>query len=765
MVAQSGRCLDDVADDHVPVVLVAGAYEHAGGSGDTAGEARVLQRPPGGLGKVALLRVDPLRLGRREAEESGVEIGEPVDEPGLPQVDGARPALRAVVRLQVPALLGHLAQAVLARHEDVPEFVGAAGVGEDAVHADDGDVVPVVLDVLGAACGTPLAGARAVRAGRGGGWSGLWRLGRHLGRHFGRRPGVGGAGCPVRGSGGHAVDVAQFGGEPLDRAHLQDEGDGDVDVEPGLDVLGERNGEQGVEALLLERSVGLHGVGLQLQCLGHPAGQHRVEVFPGGAGLDRAVPVEAPGRGGGGTGRARRDRAGPLRRGGVGCVAFRGRGRDRAGGRRGEPLPGDPVCLQDRGRAVEDDEAAGEQAGAGRRVAVTAGVDADGGGERPEDREPLHGEGDVEPVRSARGEGDLERAVDQPGVQGPGRRASGAQVAGGDTGPGGQRGDGAEAGAVPQSPAGESLVHGVEVDGGAGGAGGVRHGQRRRLGGGHVAIADQGARGVVEADGGAVVLGRHPGVALDGCPEGEVAQAEPVLAEELGDPAGVGGAGKGRRAEDQVLGGLGLFAPRPYGAAGRRLGTGGGCLGGLQPEVALLVRCRREAHGCAAGWRRERCAGGELAGRGVQPLAGRPGGHLHLRQPLVPGGRAGVEGSRPAHPGQEEPQLVLQLFGAVHDAGEAVRGGGAAQTRLAQGTQGRAVGGVQHQQEPPRQRAQRFGRVGRQGQQARPVAVRRRRVRGGLDHDVRVGAAEAEAADARDARALPGHRPVGDEQG
>lgn len=156
---------------------------------------------------------------------------------------------------------------------------------------------------------------------------------------------------------------------------------------------------------------------------------------------------------------------------------------------------------------------------------------------------------------------------------------------------------------------------------------------------------------------------------------------------------------------------------------------------------------------------------GELAGRGVQPLAGRPGGHRHLRQPLVPGGRAGVEGSRPAHPGQEEPQLVLQLFGAVHDAGEAVRGGGAAQTRLAQGTQGRAVGGVQHQQEPPRQRAQRFGRVGRQGQQARPVAVRRRRVRGGLDHDVRVGAAEAEAADARDARALPGHRPVGDEQG
>ncbi len=123
-----------VAGDEAALVVVgADAEEHAGRARTPLAQriAGAFQRLPGDLGGEALLRVHRRRLGRRDAEEPGVE---PVD-----RADKAAPARHPVRRQRggVPALRRHLGDRHLAVAEEPPEPVRGVGTGQAQRQADN----------------------------------------------------------------------------------------------------------------------------------------------------------------------------------------------------------------------------------------------------------------------------------------------------------------------------------------------------------------------------------------------------------------------------------------------------------------------------------------------------------------------------------------------------------------------------------------------------------------------------------------------------
>ncbi len=147
------------------VPLVGAADEDAGGRALHRGgrESRPFERLPGDLQQKPLLGVHRERLGGRDVEDGGVELGDRVDEAAAPHVGAAPRVGVGVVELrQVPApVLGEFADQVLARGGGLPQplrSVDAAGV--PAGHGDDGD------GFLFVALGRPEPFAGLVQVGR-----------------------------------------------------------------------------------------------------------------------------------------------------------------------------------------------------------------------------------------------------------------------------------------------------------------------------------------------------------------------------------------------------------------------------------------------------------------------------------------------------------------------------------------------------------------------------------------------------------------------
>ncbi len=103
--------------------------------------AGVLQRIPGAFEQQALLRIDEVRLARRDAETLGLEVDHVVEQPGPARIALAGNTLsRMVVPLDVPAIGGDLADGVAPLLQQFPELsriVDTAGIA--AADADHGD--------------------------------------------------------------------------------------------------------------------------------------------------------------------------------------------------------------------------------------------------------------------------------------------------------------------------------------------------------------------------------------------------------------------------------------------------------------------------------------------------------------------------------------------------------------------------------------------------------------------------------------------------
>ncbi len=102
----------------------------------------VLQGLPGHLEHQALLRIDVVRLARRQPEELAVEAGDGLrEEPSLAHDHlPAGVGILRVVRLRVPAVRGDRAHCIDSRVQEPPVRPGIVGpAGEPAAHADDGD--------------------------------------------------------------------------------------------------------------------------------------------------------------------------------------------------------------------------------------------------------------------------------------------------------------------------------------------------------------------------------------------------------------------------------------------------------------------------------------------------------------------------------------------------------------------------------------------------------------------------------------------------
>ena len=133
-------------DDQHPVLVVADPGVDAGAAllQPLRVDARILERQPARLEHHALLRVEQLRLDRRDAEEGGVELLDVVDEGAV--------AAGLVGQIRVAEEEGHasltgsgdgLRHGVPARLQQPPEGVQVGRAGEAAGHADDRDRVPL----------------------------------------------------------------------------------------------------------------------------------------------------------------------------------------------------------------------------------------------------------------------------------------------------------------------------------------------------------------------------------------------------------------------------------------------------------------------------------------------------------------------------------------------------------------------------------------------------------------------------------------------
>ncbi|AHI81279.1 hypothetical protein BTJ_4029 [Burkholderia thailandensis E444] len=102
--------------------------------------AGVFDRGPRFLEEQAALRIDVLRVARRDPEERGVEAVDLLQEAAPAAVRAARRAFfRIEVRAPVPSLGGHFGDAVAARAEIRPELAQVVRLRVAAGHADDGD--------------------------------------------------------------------------------------------------------------------------------------------------------------------------------------------------------------------------------------------------------------------------------------------------------------------------------------------------------------------------------------------------------------------------------------------------------------------------------------------------------------------------------------------------------------------------------------------------------------------------------------------------
>ncbi|EWC58624.1 hypothetical protein UO65_6096 [Actinokineospora spheciospongiae] len=185
--------------------------------------ARVLQPGPRLLQEQPLLRVHRLRLQRREVEERRVEavhIGQHGADPAVGAAFGE--PVGAVHRVDVPAVLGHRAEAMPARDQVRPELVQVLRVGEAAGHADHRD-------------------------GRVGG--------RGPGRHRGRA--------------GGGPKVKDVGGQRIHRRVVVDGDRVDLDAEPLPDLPHDLHGADGLQAHLAEAQPRVHLVAAQVQPRAH----------------------------------------------------------------------------------------------------------------------------------------------------------------------------------------------------------------------------------------------------------------------------------------------------------------------------------------------------------------------------------------------------------------------------------------------------------------------------------------------------------------
>ncbi len=132
------------AHQEVRVVLAVGADEDAGAAAAQAArvDAGALHGLPGGLQQQPLLGVHGDGFARGDAEEGGVEVGDPVEE-AAPLADGVATGVDPGVpqRVQVPAPVGgEAADGVGAGGDEVPQVLGGGdSPGVAAAHRDDGD--------------------------------------------------------------------------------------------------------------------------------------------------------------------------------------------------------------------------------------------------------------------------------------------------------------------------------------------------------------------------------------------------------------------------------------------------------------------------------------------------------------------------------------------------------------------------------------------------------------------------------------------------
>ena len=135
-----GRVAD--AQDEAAVFVVADSCVNAGATAlqPIRIDSRVLERLPARLQHHALLRVEELRLHRRDSEERSVELVDVGDE----GAEAASVVLNIGVRKQFAHAAGAGARSpfghrVPAGFQQLPEGRDAVGAGEPAGHADDGN--------------------------------------------------------------------------------------------------------------------------------------------------------------------------------------------------------------------------------------------------------------------------------------------------------------------------------------------------------------------------------------------------------------------------------------------------------------------------------------------------------------------------------------------------------------------------------------------------------------------------------------------------
>ncbi len=101
------------------------------------GEPGVLKRVPRALEEEALLRIESLRLARRDPEERRVEAVDVVEESASARADRPRSVGLAAMGRDVPAPRGDVAYGVHTLVEEAPERTDAVGARETHRHAHD----------------------------------------------------------------------------------------------------------------------------------------------------------------------------------------------------------------------------------------------------------------------------------------------------------------------------------------------------------------------------------------------------------------------------------------------------------------------------------------------------------------------------------------------------------------------------------------------------------------------------------------------------
>ena len=107
-------------------------------------DPRILESVPGHLDHQALLRLHPDRVSGREPVGGRVEelrMLQEATETGADLAGDTRAGIVEIVDVvaELDAVLGHLPNRIATRSDDLPEFLGAPGVGVTTADADDRD--------------------------------------------------------------------------------------------------------------------------------------------------------------------------------------------------------------------------------------------------------------------------------------------------------------------------------------------------------------------------------------------------------------------------------------------------------------------------------------------------------------------------------------------------------------------------------------------------------------------------------------------------